>query len=330
MSRITQLPIEIIYDVRFAGASIVGNDNNWNTSTFFGGGGGTSSGTGGGGGGAGGGGAGGGAGGPGSGTIRRCGESRSVGGGFGLTPGGTANVGTGDPGSTIAVVIPDPIKQFRDQNGRPLVNGLLFTYEAYTGLPCPVFRDAGLTTPWTNPVEFDTSGRATIFTDSTIYKFVLQTANGVTVWEADGVQGSVWSGAVAAWAFPTALADANGYGHQFEAIVNRAAYGMHELLAGTYVTSPLICPSGARVVSATTVEIAGEPTGGSVNYALHVPAGSVRIDSASFGAGQVATGGGVSATMGTVGTSGPATATQAGWTQVKTATGITVSVPYWV
>lgn len=68
---------------------------------------------------------------------------------------------------------PLPIQKFFDNNGRPLVGGLLFTYEAGTSTKVETYQDADGTLN-TNPIELDYRGECNVWLDiSRTYKFVL-------------------------------------------------------------------------------------------------------------------------------------------------------------
>lgn len=72
---------------------------------------------------------------------------------------------------------PLPIQKFFDNNGRPLVGGLLFTYAAGTTTPVDTYSDSGGTLN-TNPVVLDFRGEARVWLDpSLVYKFILSPAN---------------------------------------------------------------------------------------------------------------------------------------------------------
>jgi hypothetical protein len=77
--------------------------------------------------------------------------------------------------------------QFFDNNGDPLAGGLLYTYAAGTTTPLATYSDQALTVPNENPIELDPAGRSTIYLSAASYKFVLQTAAGVTVWTQDHI-----------------------------------------------------------------------------------------------------------------------------------------------
>lgn len=69
---------------------------------------------------------------------------------------------------------PLPIQKFFDNNGIPLVGGLLFTYVAGTTTKIATYTDSSGGTPNTNPVVLDYRGEANVWLDNTkTYKFVL-------------------------------------------------------------------------------------------------------------------------------------------------------------
>jgi hypothetical protein len=151
------------------------------------------------------------------------------------------------------------------------------------------------------------------------------------VWLQDNVAGSIWPGAVQASSIKTPTANTNAYGHQFASMLNKAGSGTHALFAGVYFSVPTIGVGAAAITEAATVYIAGAPAAGATNlYALHVSSGAVRFDGdVRWGSGQVALGGGATATLGTIGGSGPTAAAQAGWQKMQKADGSSVFVPYW-
>jgi hypothetical protein len=231
---------------------------------------------------------------------------------------------------TIATVIPDPVKQFVDGKGVPYASGKLFSYDAGTTNPRPTYADAALTIPNTNPVILDLAGRATIFVDQAIYRFVLANVFDQQQWDQDNVPGSLWPGMVQGFSVRTPLSNTNSYGHRFAATINRAASGTHSLFATLFVQAPTLAGGVAPVTTAATVLIAGAPTGATTNYALYIAGGATRFDGPlQFGTGQVALGGGATATLGKIGGAGPTLAAQVGWQRVETASGAAIFFPFW-
>jgi hypothetical protein len=68
---------------------------------------------------------------------------------------------------------PLPIQKFFDNNGKPLVGGLLFTYVVGTSTKLATYKDQAGTVN-TNPIVLDYRGEANVWLDpSLVYKFVL-------------------------------------------------------------------------------------------------------------------------------------------------------------
>lgn len=87
-------------------------------------------------------------------------------------------------------VMPMPKYSAFDNNGDPLVGGLLFVYAAGTSTPATTYADVDLLVPNTNPIVLDAGGRATVFLAAGSYKFEQRTsiATGATlVWTQDNI-----------------------------------------------------------------------------------------------------------------------------------------------
>ena len=89
----------------------------------------------------------------------------------------------------MATLTPNPKMQFFDQNGNPLVGGRVYTYLTGTLTPQFTFTDATGTVNNTNPVILDARGEASIWLGNLPYRFILKTAEDVTVWTSDGLSG---------------------------------------------------------------------------------------------------------------------------------------------
>jgi hypothetical protein len=73
---------------------------------------------------------------------------------------------------------PVPLLSFLDNNGRPLVGGQLFTYQAGTTTKLATYADSTGGTPNSNPVILDYRGEAPVWIPPNVaYKFVLSPAN---------------------------------------------------------------------------------------------------------------------------------------------------------
>lgn len=88
---------------------------------------------------------------------------------------------------------PLPIQKFFDNNGRPLVSGLLFTYEAGTSIKVATYVDSSGGTPNTNPIVLDFRGECRLWIDpQQAYKFVLAPRNDTDppthpIWSVDDI-----------------------------------------------------------------------------------------------------------------------------------------------
>jgi hypothetical protein len=80
---------------------------------------------------------------------------------------------------------PSPWFTGLDDDGSPLVGGLLYTFTFE-----PTYTDADLLVPNTNPVVLDAGGRCTLYLSETSYKFVLKRSDGSTVRSRDDIASS--------------------------------------------------------------------------------------------------------------------------------------------
>lgn len=87
----------------------------------------------------------------------------------------------------MANLMPLPKISFTDSNGRPLVGGKVFFYEAGTNTPKNTFTDAAGSTPNTNPVILDARGEAGIWLGPGQYKVALKDRFDVDIWTQDYV-----------------------------------------------------------------------------------------------------------------------------------------------
>lgn len=91
----------------------------------------------------------------------------------------------------MAVLSPAPKLQFFDNNGDPLVGGLLYTYAAGTTTPLATFVDYTGLTANTNPVVLNSRGEANVWLSSQKYKFILKSSTGVEIWTVDQIEGPI-------------------------------------------------------------------------------------------------------------------------------------------
>ena len=81
--------------------------------------------------------------------------------------------------------------QFFDNNGVPLVGGLLYTYLAGTSTPATTYTTASGNVANSNPILLDAAGRPPneIWLTNSAYKFILQTSTGTQIWSMDNLFG---------------------------------------------------------------------------------------------------------------------------------------------
>lgn len=88
----------------------------------------------------------------------------------------------------MASLSPTPKLQFFGTDGLPLVGGKLYTYAAGTTTPIATYTDNTQANLNTNPVILDSAGQASVWlADSITYKYVLKTAEEVTLFTVDYV-----------------------------------------------------------------------------------------------------------------------------------------------
>ena len=97
----------------------------------------------------------------------------------------------------MALLCPDPILRFEDNNGNALAGGFLYTYQAGTSTPEASYTDSTGGTPNTNPVVLNSRGEANVWlTPGQSYKFILKDSLGSTIWTVDNVNPTQSSGTV--------------------------------------------------------------------------------------------------------------------------------------
>jgi uncharacterized protein YjeT (DUF2065 family) len=95
----------------------------------------------------------------------------------------------------VGTIMPLPRFTGFDANGDPVPGGQLWTYVAGTSTPAITYSDVGLTVAHANPIVLNTAGRpasggselGVYLTPGSSYKFVLQDAQGATLWTQDNV-----------------------------------------------------------------------------------------------------------------------------------------------
>ena len=86
------------------------------------------------------------------------------------------------------ILSPTPVFKAFDNNGIPLFNGQLFTYQAGTTTPLVTYTDSTGSTPNANPVVLNSRGEGNVWIPpNTAYKFVLEDSSGNTIWTVDNI-----------------------------------------------------------------------------------------------------------------------------------------------
>lgn len=88
------------------------------------------------------------------------------------------------PGASLS---PWFAQQFFDNNGLPLAGGKISTYQAGTTTPQAAYTDSSGSTPLSNPIVLDGSGRASIWLLNIGYKMVVADADDVVLFTVDNV-----------------------------------------------------------------------------------------------------------------------------------------------
>ncbi len=79
------------------------------------------------------------------------------------------------PGSLFTIIT----SGLNDVDGNPLAGGFVYFYIVGTATPKNVFHDVDLAVPWTQPVELDESGRATVYLEPGGYTAIVTDADAV-------------------------------------------------------------------------------------------------------------------------------------------------------
>lgn len=123
---------------------------------------------------------------------------------------------------------------FDNTTGAPLAGGLLYTYASGGSSPIPAYKDSALSVAWSNPIQLDAFGRATIYLSPVGYHMTLTDSVGNTIWDVDPVYGTALaSDMIAAQAAIAALQTSLGA----IAVDSRISGGRLTLTSGTPVTT---------------------------------------------------------------------------------------------
>lgn len=90
--------------------------------------------------------------------------------------------------NNVEGVIGNPVMQFLDSTGAPLVAGTVTTYVAGSATLAATYQDSAGATPNANPIVLDSRGSAVVWGDpSKYYKFVVKNSLGTTIYTADNM-----------------------------------------------------------------------------------------------------------------------------------------------
>lgn len=152
-------------------------------------------------------------------------------------------------------------QQFLNVNGDPLPGARLFTYEAGTSTPAPIYTDADLTIPFSNPAIADAGGFLTIFMPEASQKWVLQDQFGVTQWTVDPV--------------PSVLVTPVAFGHLFsfegsaQAAVTATTFPTGSSYTALHPGTAVFLADSTTLTGTYTFEATGlMDTGGTLTVAL--------------------------------------------------------------
>lgn len=83
---------------------------------------------------------------------------------------------------------------FTDDEGAPLVGGKIYTYITGTSTPTPLYHDALLASPWTNPIVIPADGVVVAYQDANTIKAVIFDADGNLIRTIDPIASTALSG----------------------------------------------------------------------------------------------------------------------------------------
>ena len=171
--------------------------------------------------------------------------------------------------TAVAYLSPSGVFAARDNNGNPLIGGLLNTYQAGTTTPIATFTDATALFQNPNPAVLNNRGEANVWLLPNVgYKYVLTDSTGNLIWTQDNIvvsqlvtlYGGVDTGIVNAYVLNftanfTTLTD----GIVIYWIPSHANTGPSTLNVNSIATSTLVNQDGSALGAGT---LAAEPAGG--------------------------------------------------------------------
>lgn len=112
----------------------------------------------------------------------------------------------------------DPLEQFFDDAGNPLIDGLFYFYETGTNTPLDTFSDINLTIENENPLPLTAAGRCpNAYGYNRLYRVVVKTSAGVQILQRDNVGSFAAESAFSAWIYDKTYLKAEivNYGYKY-------------------------------------------------------------------------------------------------------------------
>lgn len=96
----------------------------------------------------------------------------------------------------------DPLEQFFDDAGNPLIDGLFYFYETGTNTPLDTFADVNLDTVNPNPLPLTAAGRCpNAYGYNRLYRVVVKTSDNVQILQRDNVGSFSAESALSSWIY---------------------------------------------------------------------------------------------------------------------------------
>ena len=137
----------------------------------------------------------------------------------------------------------NPVPQYLNSAGDPIVSGQMFFYEVGSTTPKNVYLDADLTIPAANPVPLNADGRMPDTFLSGVYRTILNEPSSGEQWERDDVgsefnegYGSTWS-STAVYNVPDVVLFAGNY---YQSLTNNNIGNLPGSSAGNWASADFI------------------------------------------------------------------------------------------
>lgn len=189
----------------------------------------------------------------------------------------------------MATLLNDPIFDAFDSNGDPIAGALAYFYLTGTTTNAAVYADNALTTPRTQPVVADASGRfANTYLDPSVtYRLIFKDAAGATIRDIDPLNpsGSIGTASITDGAVTTAKLATNAVTTVKITDANVTLAKMADLAAGSIIGRAVGAGTGAptAITAAADLNMILSRVGEVFWFASETaPAGSIECDGASL------------------------------------------------